>query len=67
MLDAEAAWRLVHELVGPEGLSFGAGLRAAAIVKHTNPCGVAIDEDLGTAYRGPSTPIPSRPSAASWP
>jgi len=50
MLDAEAAWRLVHELVGPEGLSFGAGLRAAAIVKHTNPCGVAIDEDLGTAY-----------------
>jgi phosphoribosylaminoimidazolecarboxamide formyltransferase/IMP cyclohydrolase len=50
LLDAEAAWRLVHELVGPEGLSFASGLCAAAIVKHTNPCGVAVDEDLGTAY-----------------
>ena len=50
LLDAEAAWRLVHELVGSDGLSFGAGLCAAAIVKHTNPCGVAIDGDLGTAY-----------------
>jgi len=50
LLDAEAAWRLVHELVGPEGLSFGAGLCAAVIVKHTNPCGAAIAEDLATAY-----------------
>ena len=40
----------MHELVGSEGLSFGAGLCAAVIVKHTNPCGVAIDEDLATAY-----------------
>jgi len=50
LLDADAAWQLVHELVGPDGLSFGGGLAAAAIVKHTNPCGVALDEDLATAY-----------------
>jgi len=50
ILDAEAAWQLVHELVGPGGLSFGDGLAAAVIVKHTNPCGVAIAEDLLTAY-----------------
>ncbi len=52
LLDAEAAWRLVHELVGPEGLSFRAGLSAAVIVKHTNPCGVAVAEDLATAFAG---------------
>ena len=52
LLDAEAAWQLVHELVGPHGLSFGGGLTAAVIVKHTNPCGVAVAEDIATAYRG---------------
>ena len=52
LLDAEAAWQLVHELVGPHGLSFGDGLAAAVIVKHTNPCGVAVAADLATAYRG---------------
>ena len=41
----------MHELVGPDGLSFGSGLVAAVIVKHTNPCGVAVAEDLATAYR----------------
>ncbi len=51
LLDAEAAWQLAHELVGPDGLSFGGGLAAAVIVKHTNPCGVAVAEDLATAYR----------------
>jgi phosphoribosylaminoimidazolecarboxamide formyltransferase/IMP cyclohydrolase len=50
LVDAEAAWQLVHELVGPEGLSFADGLSAAAIVKHTNPCGVAVGEDLASAY-----------------
>ena len=51
LLDAEAAWRLVHELAGP-GLNFGGGgcVAAAVIVKHTNPCGAALDEDLATAY-----------------
>jgi phosphoribosylaminoimidazolecarboxamide formyltransferase/IMP cyclohydrolase len=42
--DAEAAWRLVHELAewsqGP----------AAVIVKHANPCGAAVGTDLGDAY-----------------
>ena len=51
LLDAEAAWQLAHELVGPDGLSFGGGLAAVVIVKHTNPCGVAVAEDLATAYR----------------
>jgi phosphoribosylaminoimidazolecarboxamide formyltransferase/IMP cyclohydrolase len=42
LYDAEAAWRLVHDL----------GSRpAAAIIKHANPCGVAIAGDLPTAYR----------------
>jgi phosphoribosylaminoimidazolecarboxamide formyltransferase/IMP cyclohydrolase len=50
LLDAEAAWQLAYALVGPEGLSFGGRLVAAVIVKHTNPCGVAVAEDLATAY-----------------
>ena len=41
LFDAEAAWRLVHQL----------GDRpAAVIVKHANPCGVAIADDITTAY-----------------
>ncbi|HET7486975.1 MAG TPA: bifunctional phosphoribosylaminoimidazolecarboxamide formyltransferase/IMP cyclohydrolase [Acidimicrobiales bacterium] len=39
--DTEAAWRLVHDL--------GAG-PACAIIKHANPCGVAVAGDLATAY-----------------
>jgi phosphoribosylaminoimidazolecarboxamide formyltransferase / IMP cyclohydrolase len=45
LYDAEAAWRLVHDL---------ATLRsqpAAAIIKHANPCGAAVAGDLPTAYR----------------
>ena len=42
LYDAEAAWRLVHDL----------GDRpAAAIIKHANPCGAAVASDLATAYR----------------
>lgn len=41
LFDAEAAWQLVHDL-GPEA--------AAVIVKHANPCGVALAADMGTAY-----------------
>jgi len=41
LYDAEAAWRLVHEL--------GAG-PAAVVIKHANPCGAAVAEDLTTAY-----------------
>jgi len=40
--DADAAWRLVHDL----------GDRpAAVIIKHANPCGVGVADDLATAYR----------------
>ena len=42
LYDVEAAWRLVHDV----------GTRpAAAIIKHANPCGVAVAHDLATAYR----------------
>jgi phosphoribosylaminoimidazolecarboxamide formyltransferase / IMP cyclohydrolase len=40
--DADAAWRLVHAL--------GSG-PAVAIIKHANPCGVALDDDLASAYQ----------------
>ncbi|MDZ7707097.1 MAG: bifunctional phosphoribosylaminoimidazolecarboxamide formyltransferase/IMP cyclohydrolase [Trueperaceae bacterium] len=40
LFDAEAAWRLVHRFTRP----------AAVIVKHANPCGVAVAGDLATAY-----------------
>ncbi len=41
LYDTEAAWRLVHQL----------GDRpAAVIVKHANPCGVAIADDITAAY-----------------
>jgi len=40
--DADAAWKLVHDLGdGP----------VCAIIKHANPCGVAVDEDLANAYQ----------------
>jgi len=41
LMDAEAAWRLAHNLGdGP----------AAVIVKHANPCGAALADSLTTAY-----------------
>ncbi len=44
IFDADAAWRLVHELAGP------GGDRAVAIIKHANPCGAAVHADLASAY-----------------
>ena len=41
LMDAEAAWRLAHDL-GDDP--------AAVIVKHANPCGAAVASDLATAY-----------------
>jgi phosphoribosylaminoimidazolecarboxamide formyltransferase/IMP cyclohydrolase len=39
--DTEAAWQLVHALgEGP----------AAVVIKHANPCGVAVADDIATAY-----------------
>ncbi|MFK7919713.1 MAG: bifunctional phosphoribosylaminoimidazolecarboxamide formyltransferase/IMP cyclohydrolase [Ilumatobacter sp.] len=40
VFDTEAAWRLVHRFDSP----------AVVVVKHANPCGVAIGDDIGSAY-----------------
>ncbi len=45
LYDADAAWLLVHDV------GAAAGRPAAAIVKHANPCGVAVADDLATAYQ----------------
>jgi phosphoribosylaminoimidazolecarboxamide formyltransferase/IMP cyclohydrolase len=39
--DADAAWSLVHRFTDP----------AAVVIKHANPCGVAVADDVTTAYR----------------
>ena len=41
LYDTEAAWRLVNEFEQP----------AVAIIKHANPCGIAIGDDVVSAYR----------------
>jgi phosphoribosylaminoimidazolecarboxamide formyltransferase / IMP cyclohydrolase len=45
IFDADAAWRLVHELAADSG-----GRQAVAIIKHANPCGAAVDGDLVRAF-----------------
>lgn len=40
ILDADAAWRTVNDFAAP----------TVAIVKHTNPCGLASHDDLPVAY-----------------
>jgi phosphoribosylaminoimidazolecarboxamide formyltransferase / IMP cyclohydrolase len=40
LFDTEAAWRLVHQFDEP----------ACVIVKHANPCGVAVSADVTDAY-----------------
>jgi phosphoribosylaminoimidazolecarboxamide formyltransferase/IMP cyclohydrolase len=40
--DAEAAWQLAHDL---------GDAAACTIIKHANPCGVAVAGDLATAYQ----------------
>jgi len=47
LYDADAAWRLVHDLHF-KGTRAGP---AVAIIKHANPCGVALAGDLATAYQ----------------
>lgn len=42
LFDADAAWRLAHDL-GDQP--------AVAIIKHANPCGVAVGDDLARAYQ----------------
>jgi phosphoribosylaminoimidazolecarboxamide formyltransferase/IMP cyclohydrolase len=41
-VDIEAAWRAAHDHSDP----------AVAIIKHTNPCGVAISATIADAYQG---------------
>lgn len=41
-VDIEAAWRAAHDHSDP----------AVAIIKHTNPCGVAIGASIADAYNG---------------
>ena len=41
-VDIEAAWRAAHDHSDP----------AVAIIKHTNPCGVAIGVSIADAYKG---------------
>ncbi len=43
LYDADAAWRLVHQLAD-------LGPAAAVVVKHANPCGAAVAPDALTAY-----------------
>ena len=40
-LDADAAWRVVADFAQP----------AATVIKHTNPCGLAVHDDQPTAYQ----------------
>lgn len=40
VFDTEAAWRLVHRFDDP----------AVVVVKHANPCGVAVRPDIASAY-----------------
>jgi len=41
LLDTESAWQLVHSLGSDP---------TAVVVKHANPCGAAIHDDIATAY-----------------
>jgi phosphoribosylaminoimidazolecarboxamide formyltransferase/IMP cyclohydrolase len=55
LFDADAAWRLVHELATaswpPAGIPAAAPRHVAvAIIKHANPCGAAVAADLATAF-----------------
>ncbi len=47
LYDTDAAWQLVFDL-GGGALGDRPGV---AIIKHANPCGVAIADDLATAYQ----------------
>src|SRR5207342_3350076 len=40
-VDADAAWRAAHDFTEP----------AVAIIKHANPCGIAVGGDAAEAHR----------------
>ena len=41
-VDADAAWRAAYDQAEP----------AVAIIKHANPCGIAVGQDIADAYEG---------------
>ena len=43
LYDADAAWGLVHDIAD-------LGPAAAVVVKHANPCGAAVAENVSDAY-----------------
>ncbi|MGZ4714893.1 MAG: bifunctional phosphoribosylaminoimidazolecarboxamide formyltransferase/IMP cyclohydrolase [Acidimicrobiia bacterium] len=51
LYDTEAAWKLAHDLgrTGSDGRQTDRAV--CAIIKHANPCGVAVADDLTTAYQ----------------
>jgi phosphoribosylaminoimidazolecarboxamide formyltransferase/IMP cyclohydrolase len=50
LFDADAAWALVHDL-GAASVANGETQPAVAIIKHANPCGVAVAPTLAEAYQ----------------
>lgn len=51
LVDVDAAWRLAHEIGGLGELDDRAGRCAVAIIKHANPCGAAVANNLASAYQ----------------
>jgi phosphoribosylaminoimidazolecarboxamide formyltransferase/IMP cyclohydrolase len=49
--DTEAAWKVAHDLGGPGPAGDRPDRAVCAIIKHANPCGVAVADDLPAAYR----------------
>lgn len=45
LFDAGAAWTLAHDLAKQSGQ------KAVAIIKHANPCGAAVGDDLADTYQ----------------
>ena len=56
LVDLDAAWQLIREFDQP----------AAAIIKHTNPCGCAEESTLAESYRRAFEADPVRRSAVCW-
>ena len=48
--DADAAWECVKSFADSAASGSGASVAACVIVKHANPCGVAVGANVGEAY-----------------
>ncbi len=51
LFDAAAAWSLVHDLEQMDEQSRDGVKSAVAIIKHANPCGAAVGDDLAETYQ----------------